>query len=80
MGFDRHANTIAFERGVGELRLHTSQADVSSYLHSVAEAAAADLPGDDAGGAVSQVVRSCLSLGDPGLSGVARRLGISGRT
>jgi AraC-like DNA-binding protein len=80
VGFGRHANTITFEREVGDLRLRTSQADVASYLDSVADAAAAELPRDDAGGAASQVVRLSLSRGAPSLPEVARRLGVSVRT
>ena len=80
VGFERRANTIAFERAVADLRLHTAQADLASYLDSVVEAAAADQPGDDAGSAVSQLVRASLPQGDPGLPVVARQLGVSART
>jgi AraC-like DNA-binding protein len=78
--FGAPTNAIVFERAVATLPLQTAQADVAGYLEGLASAASADLPHDDAGGAVSEVVRATLPGGDPGLPAVARKLGVSART
>jgi AraC-like DNA-binding protein len=78
--FGAPTNAIVFDRAVATLPLRTAQADVAGYLDALARAASADLPPGDAGGAVSEVVRSTLPAGDPGLPAIARKLGVSTRT
>jgi AraC-like DNA-binding protein len=74
------SNALIFDRDLASLPLRVTLADVAGYLDSLAEAAHADLPRDDAGWAVSSVVRGALAGGDPGIAVVARRLGVSQRT
>jgi AraC-like DNA-binding protein len=78
--FGAPTNAVVFDRAVASLPLRVAPADVAFYLESLAAAASADLPRDDAAGAVSEVVRGSLAVGDPGLAKVARRLGVSQRT
>ncbi len=78
--FGAPTNAVVFERDVAGLPLRTAQADVAGYLEALASAAFADLPQSDAASAVSELVSATLLTGDPGLSVVARKLGVSART